>query len=416
MAETNWSGNYAYRAPKTVSPTSVGELQELVRDSDRVKVLATRHSFNDMAETSGTLVRLIELPREIDLDEEARIVRVPGQLRYGDLALALEARGWAVANLASLPHISVAGAVQTGTHGSGNGNGSLATAVTAIEFIDGLGELRRLSRDDDPDVFPGAVVGLGALGIVVTLTLAIEPSFTVRQNVFENLPWEALAEHFDEITSLGYSVSSFTDWASPTVEQLWVKRRSGDEDLPADVFGARPATRERHPLPELSAENCTPQLGVAGPWHERLPHFRLEFTPSAGEELQTEYFLPRERVAEAIDVVRGLGSLIQPLLFVSEIRTIRADDLWLSPEQGRDTVAFHFTWHRDEPAVLAVLPQLEAALASFGARVHWGKVFTLPATEIASTYERMPNFLALRDRFDPHRVFENEYLTRVLAS
>ena len=416
MAETNWSGNYAYRAPRMVSPSSVEELQELVRASDSVKVLATRHSFNDMADTSGTLVRLIELPQDVVLDENARTVRVPGQLRYGDLALALEARGWAVANLASLPHISVAGAVQTGTHGSGNGNGSLATSVTAIEFVDGTGELRRLSRDADPDVFPGAVVGLGALGIVVTVTLAIEPSFTVRQNVFENLPWEALAGHFDEITSLGYSVSSFTDWASPTVEQVWVKRRSGDAELPTDVFGARPATRERHPLPELSAENCTPQLGVEGPWHERLPHFRLEFTPSAGEELQTEYFLPRERVAEAIDAVRGLGSLIQPLLFVSEIRTIRGDDLWLSPEEGRDTVAFHFTWHRDEPAVLEVLPRLEAALAPFDVRPHWGKVFTTSGATIASAYDRMGDFLVLRDRFDPNRVFENEYLERVLTS
>jgi len=373
-----------------------------------VRVLGSRHSFNAIADSSE-LVTLEDMPPDVVVDHAAGTVSLGAAVRYGELAEALNAEGLALHNLASLPHISVAGAVATATHGSGDANGNLATAVAGLELVTSDGEILETSRGE-PD-FDGLVVGLGALGAVVRVTLDVEPHYEVRQRVFEGLGWVAFFEHFDEITARGHSVSVFTGWGEDA-GQVWVKSRVTEEpeEAEGDLFGAVAARVDRHPILELDAAPCTPQSGRPGPWSDRLPHFRMGFTPSVGEELQSEYLLPRRHALEAMEAVRALAGSIRPVLQISEIRTVAADRLWTSTSYGEDAVGIHFTWKPDQAAVEAVLPRLEAALGPFGARPHWGKLFRAQAAEIAPLYERMPDFVRLVEKLDPRGAFRNEWL------
>jgi xylitol oxidase len=175
-------------------------------------------------------------------------------------------------------------------------------------------------------------------------------------------------------------------------------------------FGAKLATANLHPIAALSAENCTAQLGSCGPWYERLPHFRLEFTPSSGEELQSEYILPRKHALAAFHAVDDLRDQIAPLLLVSEIRTIAADTLWMSPCCEEDCVAIHFTWKQDWDAVQQVLPRIEAGLAPFEARPHWGKLFTMQPAHLQSLYRKLPEFRQFLASYDPTGKFRNSFL------
>jgi alditol oxidase len=406
---TNWAGNYRYRAGTLHRPSTLEQVQEVVAAAPRVRVLGSRHSFTDLAD-SDELVSLESLPADVAVDRDAGTVSFSAGLRYGELAETLEREGLALANLASLPHISVAGAVATATHGSGDAKGNLATSVAGLELVTSSGELRTVSRGDHE--FDGLVVGLGALGAVTRVTLDVEPAYQVRQRVFEALAWDALYEHFDEITAAGDSVSVFTRWGE-AVDQVWVKRQvTGDpEPLLDELFGAAAATVDRHPIIELDPVNCTAQLGVPGPWWDRLPHFRMGFMPSSGAELQSEYLIPRRHAVAAIQSVHALAGLVRPLLQVSEVRTVAADRLWMSPQYGQDTIAIHFTWHPDPVGVQRALVELEAALAPSKARPHWGKVFVADAAAIGPLYERLPDFRRLVDRLDPRGAFRNPWLT-----
>ncbi|GAA4572711.1 D-arabinono-1,4-lactone oxidase [Planotetraspora kaengkrachanensis] len=411
---TNWAGNVAFRAERVERPSSLDELRALVARSPKVRVLGSGHSFNDIADSSGSLVALDGLPADVEIDSASATVRIAASVRYAELGRRLHEKGWAVPNLASLPHISVAGSCATGTHGSGNANGGLATAVTAIEMVTADGDLVTLSRDADGDRFPGAVVALGALGAVVTMTLDIVPAFEVRQYVYEGLAGEVLDERFEDVVSSAYSVSLFTDWRTSRINQVWVKERvEGEGDAPApSLFGATPADGPRHPVPGVAADACTTQMGVSGPWFERLPHFRPDFTPSSGEELQAEYLLPRRHAVAALHALDDIRDRIAAVLQISEIRTVAADDLWLSPSYGRDTVAFHFTWVKDTAAVLPVLAMIEERLAPFDPRPHWGKLFTVAPEVLRSRYDRMDDFRALAQALDPARTFANEFVGR----
>jgi xylitol oxidase len=402
----NWGGNYRYRARALHRPAGLAELQRLVESCSRLRAIGSRHSFNAIGD-GEELVSLDDLPGEVTIDRETRIVSVPSHLRYGELADLLAAEGLALANLASLPHISVAGAVTTGTHGSGVANGNLATSVAALELVRSDGEIARLSRGE-PD-FDGAVVSLGALGVVTKVVLDVQPTYDISQHVYEGLAWDALFEHFDAIFSAAYSVSVFLRWRERT-DQVWLKRREEDPAAPEELFGAPPAPADRHPIADLDPVNCTLQLGRPGPWLDRLPHFRMGFTPSSGEEIQSEYHLPRERAVEAIDALRSISATMRELVQVTELRTIAADTLWLSPQYGRDTVAIHFTWAPDQDAVERALAEIEAILIPLGARPHWGKLFLAQAADFAHGYDRLADFKALVHRFDPDRKFGNQWL------
>lgn len=413
MGELNWAGNYEYRAARIAAPGSLDELRATIAGATKVRALGTRHSFNALADSAELLVSTAALPPSVRIDEERRTVTVGGGMRYGDVARHLQEAGWALHNLASLPHISIAGAVATATHGSGDGNGNLATAVSGLRILRADGELVELRRGEPG--FDGAVVSLGALGVVVEVTLDIEPSFNASQRLFVGLPWEAVATQFDAITSSAYSVSLFTTWDEPTVALAWVKERAdAPSGIEGDFFGASALTAPRHMIETMDVRNTTEQLGVAGPWNERLPHFRFEFTPSNGEEIQSEYLVPRARIGEAIEGVRKIAKVVAPLLLVSEIRTVASDELWLSSSYGTDVVGLHFTWVRDQAGVEAVLPALEQALLPLGARPHWGKLYLDRDGVVPPLYPRLAEFRALVRSFDPDAVFTNAFVARYL--
>jgi xylitol oxidase len=419
MTERNWAGNLTFSTDRVVTPTDVDELRRLIADAapGSLRPLGTRHSFSPVADTPGVLISSAGLAdaANISVADDRTSVSVPAGIRYGDLAVVLEAQELALANLASLPHISVAGAVATGTHGSGVRNGSLATSVRALEFLDGTGALVTLRRGD-PD-FDGAVLALGALGVTTRLELDVEPSYQVAQTVYRDLPFDGLLDAFDEVTGLGYSVSLFTTWAGPdTVDQLWLKRRiDRDPAAPATVLSARPSPVAMHPIAGVDAINCTEQLGVPGPWLDRLPHFRLGFTPSNGDELQTEYLVPRATAIEALREVHALAHDIRPVLLVTEVRRVAADALWLSGAYATDVVGIHFTWRPDQAAVDALLPRIEQRLLPLGARPHWGKRFHANVDDLAGLYARLDDFRTLARRHDPRGVFLNDFLRAKLA-
>ncbi len=411
--ERNWAGNYTYRAEKLHRPTTIEQVQEIVANAASVHVLGSRHSFNDIAD-SLELISLENLPADVVVDHEAQTVSFGGGMKYGKLVKTLNDEGVALHTLASLPHISVAGAVATATHGSGVTCGNLGTAVAGLEIVTSSGEIIKASRGD-PD-FDGLVVGLGALGAVTRITLDVQPAYEVKQRVFEGLSWKALYDHFDEITSCGYSVSIFTRWGE-TNDQVWVKSRTDEPDrVEGDLFGAVAATVDRHPIVELDPTPCTPQLGRPGLWFDRLPHFRMGYTPSSGEEIQSEYLFPRRHAMGAIEAVRALADGMRPILQVSEIRRVAADRLWMSMNYEEDSVGIHFTWKREPDAVQEMVAQIEDALSPFEARPHWGKVFHADASAIALLYKRHSDFVRLVERLDPRGAFRNSWLkARVLG-
>ena len=412
---TNWAGNITYTAKELHRPYSVGAIGSLVAGSARVRVLGSGHSFNEIAEPGpeGVLLSIADLPPVIDVDRAARTVRVSGGVRYAELARTVYAHGLALPNMASLPHISVAGSVATGTHGSGIGNGSLATSVREVELVTADGSVVTVGREDR--WFGGAVTSLGALGVVTALTLDLEPSFDVEQHLFTELPLDGLdMAAFETVMSSAYSVSMFTDWGAPGFRQVWLKRRT-DQPLP-DFPWAAPATEKLHPVPGMPAVNCTEQFGVPGPWHERLPHFRADFTPSSGAEIQSEYLLPREHALAALHAIDAIRATVAPVLQTCEVRLVAADEQWLSPAYGRDTVALHFTWVEDTAAVLPVVRRLEEALAGFEPRPHWGKVFALPAEVVRGRYPRLADFRALARELDPEGKFANAFVRDILGA
>jgi alditol oxidase len=409
----NWAGNIEYSTESLYAAKSVEDVKSYVAKTSKLKVLGTRHCFNTIADSKDALLSLKPMEEVVALDAAARTVTVDAGVTYGRLAPYLNEKGFALHNLASLPHISVAGACSTGTHGSGEKNGNLSTAASGLEIVTASGDAVVLSRKKDGDKFSGAVVGLGALGAITKVTLDIRPTFMARQWVYENMPWGAATAHFDEIQASGYSVSLFTDWRNKNVNEVWIKERVGGRKefaAKSEFFGAKLAKKNLHPIAELGAENCTEQMGVPGPWYERLPHFKTGFTPSAGKELQSEFFVPRKQAVEAILAVERLHEKISPHLLITEIRAIAADALWMSPCYQQDSVAIHFTWQQDWPAVKAVLPEIENALAPFGVRPHWGKLFTMEPAVLRSRYKRLPEFVELAKNYDPQGKFRNEFL------
>jgi alditol oxidase len=407
----NWAGNLEYSTANVHYPTSVEEVQSLVRRSDKVKALGSRHCFNDIADSKFALIGMEKMNKIVSIDKVAKTVTVEGGMNYGQLCPYLETHGFALHNLASLPHISVAGACTTATHGSGVKNANLSTSVKALEFVAADGTVHTLSERDNTEKFMGAVVGLGAIGIITKVTLAVQPSFLVKQYVFEGLPLSEASANFAKIMASGYSVSLFTDWQKNSINEVWVKLRSDEKfDGQNEFFAARPATKNLHPIVELSAENCTEQMGVAGVWYERLPHFKMGFTPSSGKELQAEYFVPAKNAVDAIMAIQKMGKQIGPHLFISEIRTIAADKLWLSPAYNEDMVAIHFTWKQDWASVSALLPQIEKELSPYNMKPHWGKLFTLTKSVLSSRYPKMQDFRKLVNEYDPGGKFVNDYL------
>jgi alditol oxidase len=425
----NWAGNVAFQARDFRRPATVAQVQAVVARAGRVRALGSGHSFNDLADSPGVQLSLASLPPEVSVDSAARRARVAASLSYAELAGRLDEEGFALANLASLTNISVAGGTATATHGSGAANQNLAAAVSGLTLVTADGDVVDLCRGDGQ--FEGAVVHLGALGIVVSLILELVPSFEVSQRVYENLPLAALDDHFTEVMTGGYSVSLFTDWRAPRFTQVWIKQGQGQPIAQGQGqpiaqgqgqpiaheswFTATPAPTARNPVPGASPGACTEQLGVPGRWYDRLPHFRAEFRPAGGDELQSEYLLPAVHAVPALRALDQIRDYLALVLRICEVRVVAEDQFWLSPCYRQDSVAFHFTWIPDIASVLPVVALVERQLAPFGARPHWGKIFTTPPETLREQYERLPDFLHLMDYYDPAGKFRNAYTVRHLG-
>jgi len=407
----NWSKNVDFNDRAYLQPESLAELQELVRTNQKIRARGTAHCFNEIANTSSYAINLAKMPKTITVDPEKKSVLVAAGLTYGELAPVLHAQGWALSNMASLPHISIAGSISTGTHGSGIKNQNLANQVLALDLVTAEGELRHIDRANP--AFNALVVGLGLGGVVYQYELKIEPTYEIRQVIYPEIPLDVLQRNFDQIMGTAYSVSYFTDWSSAQVGNLWCKFRD-TEVIPESVGGSTKADKKYHPIPSVDPVACTEQLGVAGDWHDRLSHFKLEFTPSVGEEIQSEFFIDRKDASAAIEAVVQLGAEITPLLWITELRTIAADNLWLSGAFERDTLAIHFTWKKTD-AIYPVIEKVEAALRPFNYRPHWGKVFTADAEYLKSVYPKLGEFKALIEALDPTRKFENSFTRSSLS-
>ena len=438
MSLRNWSENIRFSSAPIHAPQTVEELQEIVRASRKVRVLGARHSFNDLAaidgqadgdpethepveESSWAYISLEKLNAPVTFDSSRGTVTCGAGITYGELCQRMHVEGVALHNMASLPHITVAGACATGTHGSGDGNGNLSTAVVGLELVTANGELRSLTHEENRETFEGAVVALGGLGVVTRVTLATEPAFAMQQYVYEDMASVDLYEHFDEVMSSAYSVSLFPDWQDGTCNQVWLKHRTGlweeiaTSDTPSsgtepvqdtilgqkELYGAKAAGTDLHPVTNLSPVGLTPQMGVPGPWHDRLPHFSVDSTPASGDELQTEFFVPRVHAVPALKAVEGLRDRFKSLLWISEVRSVAADRLWLSQSYGTPTIGIHFSWRKNWPALRELLPVVEEALSPYEVRPHWGKLFTLAPAQVQAAYPMMDQFRSLLQSFDP---------------
>ncbi len=409
-ARTNWAGNYTYKAPHVHESNNEDEVQQLVIGLQKHKALGSRHCFNNIADSQEHQISLKHLNDVLNLDKDNKTITVQAGARYGDFSEELHNEGFALHNLASLPHITVAGACATATHGSGVGNGNLATAVKQVKLITPSGDIKTIGREHKD--FPSVVVGLGAFGIITQVTLNIQKAFDVEQYVFQNMPLSSVENHFNDVMSGGYSVSLFTDWMNDQISEVWVKRRVDQsyDTLGDDYFGAKAASKNLHPIAALAADACTEQLGIPGPWYNRLPHFKMGFTPSAGAELQSEYFVPTENAVDAILAIERMKEEIFPHLMISEIRSIAKDNFWMSPCYQRDSIAIHFTWKQHPKEVMALLPKIENILAPYDVRPHWGKLFSMDQQTFIRRYPKMDAFIELARSYDPNGKLINEYL------
>ena len=415
VGRTNWAGNYTYSTDNLVAPKTVEELQEFIKSYKKAKGLGTTHCFNGIADSKFNQISTANLNKVISLDKENQTITVESGIKYGEFCEYLDQNGFALHNLASLPHISVAGACSTSTHGSGINNGSLATAAVALEMVNGKGELVTLTKEKNREEFLMAIVSLGTLGIITKVTLKVLPTFKMKQVVYQNMPMAVLEKDFEKIMASGYSVSLFTDWKNKNVSEVWIKVKSDEvSEFAPEFYGAKLATKNLHPIESADPVNCTDQMGVDGTWYERMPHFKMGFTPSSGKELQAEYFVNIKDAYPAFMAVEKLKEKVAPLLFISEIRTIAADDIPMSPFYKKTCLAIHFTWKQEVDAVMALLPEVEKALEPFGARPHWGKIFTLNPNMLQARIEKLNEFKALMLKHDPEGKFRNNFIDTTL--
>jgi len=408
----NWAGNLTFSGKEYIEVDSISRLQSVVSKASGVKVLGTGHSFSDIADTTQTQISIKNLSNEIEIDSIKKVALVPAGMQYADVCRYLEKRGWALFNTASLGEITVAGAILTGTHGSGSYNPILSDCVEGIEMVLASGEIFNLLREDSKE-FSGFVVSLGALGVFTKLKLKIVESFSIKQFIYENIGMQSIAENFEAIFDKAYSVSYFSNWEKNTTGQIWMKFLDDNNlaELPSVWLGGNIANANQHPVKTNDPSPCTDQMGVSGKWLYRLPHFKLDCSPASGDEVQTEYLVNRTYVREYIAGLSNIGDEIAARVYATEIRTIKSDDLWLSGAHGRQTVGFHFTWKKSD-SLHKFLPKVEEILGEHDGRPHWGKLFSTPRENLMGRYPKYSHFEELLKKYDPDKKFRNSFINR----
>ena len=391
-----------------------------------VKAVGAGHSFSAIAATDGVQVRLDAMAGVRQVDRDTGLVTVGGGTRLADLNLVLASYGLALPNLGDIDRQTVAGAISTGTHGSGNRLGGLATQVRGLTLVTGNGTVLRSSTDGNAELPAAAAVGLGALGILVEVTLQCVPTFLLRAEegsarlaeVLEQWPtWTAQNDHVD------LHWFPHTDWVltkrnnrvDGPPEPLSGWRRLVDDELLAngllglinEVGTRRPAWQPR--INELAGQILSPRTFT--------DHSAAVFvSPRRVRFVEREYAIPRASLGPVItELRRWIDRHDERIGIPIEIRSAAADDLWLSTGYQRENayVAVHHYWRKDPTRYFAAF---EAIVAEHGGRPHWGKTHTLDAARLRQLYPRFDDFLAVRDRLDPGRVFANPYLERVLGS
>ncbi|MET8862667.1 D-arabinono-1,4-lactone oxidase [Nonomuraea sp. NPDC004580] len=425
MAFVNWARNQTGTPAEIRVPACADDVVRAVRDATgsgrRVRMVGTGHSFTGVALTDGIMLRPDALTGIVSLADDRVTVQAGTPLRVLNELLA--ERGLALANMGDITEQTVAGAVQTGTHGTGRDSGGLADQIAELEMVLADGTLTTLSPGDD--LFDAARVGLGALGVLTTVTLRVEPAFLLR-NRRRKLALSDMLGALDELTSANEHLDFF--WL-PHTDACLVKTNNRSPGPP------RPPSPARRWLETVFLENTV--FGAACAIGARLPalipHINAVSACALGESssvdlsykqftarrdvrfLEMEYAVPRERLAQALREVRDLIERMDwKITFPVEVRVTPPSDAWLSTAYGRATayVACHVYRPTPNPAYFA---GVEEIMTRLGGRPHWGKLHTRDAAYLAKAYPRFADFVALRDRLDPGRLFANAYLDTVLG-
>ncbi|MEU9029073.1 D-arabinono-1,4-lactone oxidase [Streptomyces sp. NPDC048383] len=426
----NWAGNVRSKPTRVVTPTSVGELQEAVRRAAeqglRVKAVGTGHSFTAAAATDGVLLRPQSLAGIQEVDRAAGTVTVAAGTVLKDLNLALAAQGLSLTNMGDIMEQTVSGATSTGTHGTGRDSASIAAQIRALDLVTADGRLLHCSEKENPDVFAAARLGIGALGVITSLTLAVEPLFflTARE---EPMGFDRVTAEFDEHVAENEHFEFY--WfphtgncntkrnnrsqgpaAPPGPVSAWIE----DELLSNGVFQAVNSLGRAVPaaIPGIAK---VASRALSARTYTDIP-YKVFTSPRRVRFVEMEYALPRERAVEAL---RELKSVVDRsglrISFPVEVRTAPADDITLSTASGRESAYIAVHMYRGTP-YQAYFTAAERIFTEYGGRPHWGKVHTRDAEYLAGVYPRFGEFTALRDRLDPDRLFGNDYLRRVLGA
>ncbi|MFI9274734.1 D-arabinono-1,4-lactone oxidase [Kitasatospora sp. NPDC052896] len=428
---SNWAGNQSAEPSRVVAPASTEELAAVVRQAAEegrtVKAVGSGHSFTAIASAGdGVLVRPDGLTAVRELDRAAGTVTVESGLPLARLNRVLAAAGLSLTNMGDIEAQTVAGATSTGTHGTGRDSGSLAAQLTAVELVLADGTVRHCSRTEQPELFQGARLGLGALGVISALTFAVEPAFLLTAHE-QPMGWSEVLARFDELSTVN---EHFEFYWFPHTDRCSTKRNNRSQG-PAAPLPAVRAWLDDDLLSNTVWEGAC-RVGRAFPrgipaiaavasraWSERTytdTAYKVFTSPRKVRFVEMEYAVPREA---AVGVLRELKALVERsdwrISFPVEVRTAPADDLWLSTASGRDTVyvAVHLYRGTAERGYFTAVEQL---MTAHQGRPHWGKLHTRDADHLAGAYPRFADFTALRDRVDPERRFTNDYLRRVLGA
>ena len=426
----NWAGNQTAAPRRELTPRSATEVAAAVtgaaRDGLTVRMTGSGHSFTPVAATDGVLLRPDGLRAVRSVDPAAGLVTVEAGCQLRVLNEYLRGQGVALQNMGDIQEQTAAGAIQTGTHGTGRDLGGIAAQVTGLELVRGDGELVSCSAEQDPKLFQAARIGLGALGVLTAVTFRVVPAFllTARE---EPMRWAEVIARLDELTSEN---EHFEFYWFPHTDGCLTKRnnraagparplpgwryRLDDEFLSNTLFGLTCRLGQRYPG-TIPAINGIATRALGARQYTDTSH-RVFTSPRRVRFKEQEYAVPREHLAAVLAEVRALFARRDwRISFPIEIRVAPPDDIWLSTANGRATGyiaihVFHQAPHED------YFREVEAVMTAVGGRPHWGKMHTRDAAYLRSVYPRFADFVALRDELDPARRFGNTYLDQVLGS
>ena len=429
----NWAKtvyyNHTIHYPKTVE-----EIQHILQYHAKIRVLGSMHSFNNITklpqEFNGVYISMSNMNQVIKCCRGERVTIQPG-ITFGELGEYLHERNFGFHNMASLPHITVGGAISTGTHGAGVFNGNLASHVMQVKLISADGKLRTYRIGQDPE-FQHIPVSFGLAGIIVEIELDIVPDYDIQQCIYENLPFNTIKKSdYKTAFSSAYSFSIFTQWKNRKFTSIWAKYRlrkgrNGNEesimiDCP-DMNKIKPSSNKVHPLPGGDTSFVSGGIGknYKEPGYVGLPHFLMEGVPSQGEELQSEYFVSSHMFDVVIEVLFHHfeeNPKLYDLLYVSEMRFVAGDKLTLSPQHVLgSSIGFHFTWKKEFDQVVDALKGIENVLKPYNALPHMGKLFTMTGRELEGKYgqRNLRAFQSFVAPLDPLKKFVNPFLQNLI--